>query len=105
MHKRTLQEVKTNAPDRIIRVQVYYSLGGMNYFAGKTESRGLFLSVVPIELREGCECFTAFTGYKQLVLPMKAFSAKKLAEYAPDSAMVQSMVDRVRTEQKLGEPQ
>lgn len=101
--KRTLLEFKSKTPGRIVRVQVYYSLGGMNYFTGNVDTRGLYLSVVPIEVSPDgrMESFMAFSGYKQLVVPLKAFSAKKLAEYEPDLAAVNAMVDRVFAEQKL----
>ena len=32
-----------------LKVETYYSLGGMNYFNYKTERRGYYLSVVPVE--------------------------------------------------------
>ena len=64
-----------------LKVELYYSKGGMNYFTAKSETRGFYLSVVPVE-RQYCdngvviESFTAFTGYKQLILEVKRYSEK-----------------------------
>jgi hypothetical protein len=63
-----------------IKVELYYSLGGMNYFTGRAEERGYYLSVTPVfkEDRGGCfiESMTAFTGTKMLLLPVARKSAK-----------------------------
>lgn len=61
-------------------VGVYYSLGGMNYFTGRVDGRGIYLHVMPVQLSKGCITFTAFKGIKKLVVPMKRFSAKKFDE-------------------------
>jgi hypothetical protein len=63
-----------------IKVELYYSLGGMNYFTGRAEDRGYYLSVTPVfkEDRGGCimESMTAFTGTKMLLLPVARKSTK-----------------------------
>jgi len=68
-----------------LKVEVYYHLGGANYFQGTNESRGLYVSVVPVTRSKGegytSESFVGFTGAKKLVLPMAKFSAKKCAEF------------------------
>ena len=43
--------------NKYLKVQVYYDLGGMNYFTGKQESRGYYIMVKPIEKGEGWESF------------------------------------------------
>lgn len=67
-----------------IRVDVYYSLGGMNMFTYTKEKRGYYLSVSPVERSEGpgysSEGFTAFSGTKWLLLEVKRKSAKAEAE-------------------------
>ena len=54
-----------------LQVEVYYSLGGMNYFSGRSESRGYYLSISPIEVGSvaggNLISYTAFTGYKFLL--------------------------------------
>lgn len=67
-----------------LKVELYYSLGGMNYFTYKTEKRGYYLSVTPVEInnRDGwtSECYTMFSGIKQLVKEVGRKSAKAAEE-------------------------
>lgn len=67
-----------------IKVEVYYSLGGMNMFTYAKEKRGYYLSVSPVERSEGpgysSEGFRAFTGTKWLLLEVKRKSAKAETE-------------------------
>ena len=67
-----------------LKAEIYYSLGGMNYFSSKVESRGYYISVSPVE-REvkqygTMERYTAFTGLKQCVIPTERKSKKKAEE-------------------------
>ena len=69
-----------NSPKQI-KVELFYHKGGMNFFTSKTERRGFYLSVVPVERKHEAngvviESFTAFTGYKQLILEVKRYSDK-----------------------------
>ena len=63
-----------------LKIETYYSVGGINYFTHKTEQRGYYLSVTPVErsAREGCrlEGFAAFSGIKICVLPVSRRSKK-----------------------------
>ena len=67
-----------------IEVKLYYDLGGMNYFTGRAEDRGYYLSVTPVyrEDRGGfvTESTTAFTGIKVLLVPVKRQSKKAADE-------------------------
>jgi hypothetical protein len=69
-----------------LKVQLYYDKGGMNYFTGGTQRRGLYLSVSPVSRSESgvfaTESYTAFTGTKQLIKELKRFSDKALNEAA-----------------------
>jgi hypothetical protein len=69
-----------------LKVQLYYDKGGMNYFTGGVQRRGLYLSVSPVSRSESggftTESYTAFTGTKQLVKELKRFSDKSLNESA-----------------------
>jgi hypothetical protein len=71
-----------------LKVQLYYDKGGMNYFTGGTQRRGLYLSVSPVSRSESggfvTEGYTAFTGTKQLVKELKRFSDKALNEAAEE---------------------
>lgn len=62
--------------EKSLRVEVYYSLGGMNYFSGRVEKRGYYLSVTPVEHARGFESMMAFSGTKQLILEVARKSAK-----------------------------
>ena len=66
--------------DLSIKTQVYYNKGGANHFSGRTEERGYYLSVSPVKREERdnivIESFTAYSGVKMLILPVKRQSDK-----------------------------
>ena len=64
-----------------IRLEMYYALGGINYFTYKTERRGYYVSITPLMRTSHYETYIGFTGHKMLVLECKRQS-KKLAEQA-----------------------
>lgn len=79
-------EVKEN-PAKVthLKIELYYDLGGMNYFTGRAENRGYYLSVTPVErgMRDGgfiSESYTAFTGIKQNIKQVTRKSAKAESE-------------------------
>lgn len=63
-----------------IKTQVYYNKGGANHFSGRTEERGYYLSVSPVKREtQGnivIESYTAYSGVKMLILPVKRQSDK-----------------------------
>jgi hypothetical protein len=63
-----------------LKAEIYYSLGGHNYFTSRNEGRGYYISVSPVEREGYFESYTAFTGLKQLILPVQRKSAKKMNE-------------------------
>lgn len=74
--------IKTNKPNTELKITLTYNKGGLNYFNYKTEKRGYYLSVSPIEVeRRGdgvtMECYKAFSGYKSLILEVKRQSDKQ----------------------------
>lgn len=73
-------KVKNKKETTYLKAEIYYALGGMNYFTSRNESRGYYLSVSPVERDRGLESYTAFTGLKQLVLPVQRKSQKKMDE-------------------------
>ena len=85
-------------------MELYYALGGINYFTYKNEPRGYYLSVSPVERRMsyGCmmESYTAFTGVKTLVEPcarkIKGAEARALAQYDEQKAkLLAGFADRL----------
>ena len=79
-------ELKANGKSAThLKCEVYYSLGGMNYFTYERERRGYYASVTPVE-RKSCgngvmmEGYMAFTGTKMLLKEVSRKSAKAEAE-------------------------
>ena len=72
--------ISMNKPNNFLKCELYYSLGGMNYFTYKEERRGYYVSVSPVEKRGCMESYTAFTGVKTLVKPCNRKSGKAEAE-------------------------
>lgn len=78
-------EVKENtAKVTHLAIELYYDLGGMNYFTSRAERRGYYLSVTPVERSTvyggTTEIYTAFTGLKQCIKEVTRKSAKAEAE-------------------------
>ena len=69
--------------NKFLKCELYYSLGGMNYFNYKNEPRGYYLSVCPVEkwVSDGCamESFSAFSGIKKCLVEVKRKSKSKEA--------------------------
>ena len=84
-----------------LKIELYYDLGGMNYFTSRAESRGYYLSVKPVErcvfsYGYTSERYTAFTGIRQLVKSVKRKSqkAEKEAENLAEN-LVNELIDYV----------
>ena len=71
---------ETNIPNKFIKIETYYHKDTMNYFTGRSEVRGYYLSVTPVERARGFESFTAFTGFKVLLKEVTRASKKAEAE-------------------------
>lgn len=88
--------------DRTFKVQVYYDLGGMNYFIGEVEPRGYYFSVTPVvvtnhESGGRTEVTTAFSGTKKCIYMVSRKSAKSLkdAEAIITDGAIDEMIDYV----------
>lgn len=71
--------------EKHLKVEIYYSKGGMNYFNYKVEPRGYWLSVSPVEVtRSGSgvtmESYAAFSGKKVFLLEVKRQSDKAMTQ-------------------------
>jgi hypothetical protein len=64
-----------------IRIDVDYSLGGMNYFSGNVEPRGIYVHISPVSRGGGFETYTAFSGAKMCVAELKRSTPKVLQHY------------------------
>lgn len=80
---------RTASEGEAVQVEVYYSKGGMNYFSGGTQRRGIYVSITPVKFEHGCISFMMFSGKGAFLMELKAKSAKKLAAVAEilDSAV------------------
>ena len=76
------QDLRTQNECAKIKVELSYLLGGINYFTYKKESRGLYLSITPVEIKDRgngfiCESFVGFSGIKFLVKELGRKSDKQ----------------------------
>lgn len=62
-------------------INLYYTKGGFSYLSDQTIERGYYLSIVPVKREEKngivMTSFTAYSGCKHLVLPVKRQSDKQ----------------------------
>ena len=105
-HKRIikmLEVTKGNATH--VKIELYYALGGMNYFSCKTEERGLYLSVSPVSRveREGyvSESYSAFSGIKMLVKPMARLNQKVLDNFEVKEEDIETLLSNVLSKNGL----
>lgn len=84
-----------------LEVNVYYDKGGMNYFNGRAEARGFYLSVTPVKKERGCVSMVLGSGYKKLISIVNRYSEKQhdiAIEKSRDS--VQELINALKSEQK-----
>ena len=89
-----------------LKIQVYYSLGGMNYFQGCSEPRGIYLSVTPVSRtnHEGgmvSESVTAFSGTKEHLVDMPRFNQKKLDNFIIPEKNLTTLLNHVINKNSL----
>ena len=99
--KKVIRTLQTTLKNKVLEVEVYYDLGGMNYFAGRTESRGIYLAVQPVEISEHFRSYTAFSGTKLLMLPLNRFSQRKLDEFMPQEEDIEKILNHVLAKNNL----
>lgn len=79
--ERFYEAVHKTQGQHVISVEVYYSLGGTNWFHGGTSPRGYYLSATPEIRGEGTRSFsTGNPGTKMCVVPCQRQSPKRAAE-------------------------
>lgn len=85
-HDRIISRYKvTNHPDfNEVRINLSYDIGGMNYFTGTNQERGLYIHATPLMINDGTgtgyksTIYRGFSGIKKFLHPMKRFSGKTL---------------------------
>ena len=88
-----------------IKVRVFYSLGGINYFTCGYDARGYYLSVTPVK-REARGSYTSesavlWSGYKKLLKEVKRKSAKAEEEainMAKTGSITKLIIDKLVAE-------
>jgi hypothetical protein len=64
------------------KIDVNYQAGGMNYFSGKSERRGIYINFTLVERGENFESYSVFgsSSFKILALELSRRSEKRLDE-------------------------
>ena len=99
-----IQDIATTEPNKILRTELIFDSGGMNYFSGSSKLRGYYLSAIPTKIQDGCASFLAFSGTCQLVEEAPRFSLRRLQEHAAtirQKPMYQQMIDFIVAKSKL----
>jgi uncharacterized ubiquitin-like protein YukD len=90
-----------------LKIEMYYAMGGTNYFSSNVEKRGLYLSVSPVSRSASedgkyvSESYTGFSGIKEHVLDMARFNQKKFDTYVVDETRLQVLIDYVLKNQNI----
>lgn len=88
--------------ENFLRIETYYSLGGMNYWTSKNENRGYYIAVIPVEKRGCTESFTGFSGIKQCIKVVSRKSEKAEREADELGSMYESgLIDYVLSKNNL----
>jgi hypothetical protein len=94
------KEYKLIETSNYLKIHVYYDKGGMNYFSGNVEKRGIYISVTPVTKNKS-ECgtysseqMTAFTGTKMLI-EEKARWSKSLESYEVPKENLDALINHV----------
>jgi len=85
----------------VIRIEVSYRLGGINFMTGRQSARGYYIAVQPMTIGDHFESFMAFSGVAHCIVDAKRYSAKKLADIAETveqdhSELIERMLTHVR---------
>lgn len=80
----------TNDPEKQIKIEVYYSEGGLGMFSGETTARGYWMSATPVNIKVSdgvvLTTTTAFTGTRTLLEEATRFNKKRIGELAANAA-------------------
>lgn len=100
----TLEQIPLTKPKHFLKTEIYYNLGGMNYFSGNTQERGYYLGVTPVEIDEHFTKTTAFSGTCALLQKSARFSAGKMQEVADklkSQPIYQQLIDHVKAKNNI----
>jgi len=103
----TYKELKPDKRATHLRVEVYYSKGGINYFTYNNEKRGYYVQVSPVTLEKRggltIETYSAFSGYKRIVKETNKKLGKKAEDAVVDASAltIGSLIEAVLTKNEL----
>lgn len=102
MSKENVSKEYKEINGQTLKIELYYNLGGYNYFTGKMSDRGYYGSVTPVKLSKSSEGYTieeytAFSGVCKLIHPVKrkSKSAESKAEQIFNEDVKQELIDYV----------
>jgi hypothetical protein len=89
-----------------IKVETYYSIGGMNYFNGTNEARGIKLSVSPVtrSCHEGkywSESYKGWSGIKKHLVDMARFNQKKCDNFIVEAETEKQLIEYITNKNNL----
>lgn len=105
-----IRDYKTNEPNKVIEITVYYLKGGANLFGERSKPRGYYISACPVGLiSESARSYTLFAGVCRLLEESNRFSAKRLDHWVLRSRVsvdlqhdeIMHLVNQVLAESKL----
>ena len=73
-------KIKNNKDANVLKIEIYYDLGGPNLFTYKNEKRGYYFSLTPVKVEGAWESYTAFSGSKTCIEEASRKSKKKFEE-------------------------
>jgi len=105
--KRTLSVRKVSKGNAThVEIDLYYSKGGMNYFTGNVEPRGIYISVSPVIIgtfgtNGVTKSFSAFSGIKQCLYQMNRFNQKTLDTFEVEQVKIDELLSVVLNKNHL----
>jgi hypothetical protein len=100
-------EVQTNVESIThLKVETYYAMGGMNYFNGTNEPRGIYLSVSPVtrtcnDSKIWLESYKGWSGIKKHLVDMTRFNKKKCESFVVDAETEKHLINYVLNKNNL----
>lgn len=87
-----------------IKIETYYYKGGTNWFTGKINERGYYLSARLIEMTEEYECvLNSYSSVRKMLIKTVTRASKKQEDEADKQALqyVNILVDKICAENNI----
>lgn len=100
-----IQSAAKGRKRKLIKVELFFNAGGMNFSNYKNETKGLYILIKPVTCEDfdnySTEMSTAFSGVKYLVKPMGRFSQKQLDGFVPEGEQLIEAIAHVLEKNSL----